>query len=559
MIRTRAALAASLALPLLLTACDGDVQSTARTIVLVSIDTARADTVRFDDPKTIPNLAELAQRGVVFDQAVSGTSWTLPTHVQMFTGQPPALHGVNFDDVRIDPRTPLLAELFSEAGWFTAGYFSGWYLVKEYGFDRGFDVYENAMPGGSKFERELREAEKIENLNERGDAQTALWDRADKVSHEAISSPELVKKALDAISRAEDQDLFLFLHFFDPHYDYIPPDDVVERFDPGYTGTIDGRNFYRNPRIFDGQRRINARDLEHIKALYRGEVYFTDRHLGEIFDALEDAGRLDGAFVAVVGDHGEEFFEHGGRGHRNTLYDEQLRVPMLMVPPKGSDFEVGRSVGEQTSLSDVAPTLLEYAGLDRAHCFGTSLVPAMKGEALTERALYSNLRAFPMVKKSDAANITHVFTDVWRRKDLKLIRGWTYHVGREEFRFGDIALYDLAADPLEAKPIVAFGSAANTTVGTLDDPRLGEAWSGIEALKAELRDAHVAQGSAPVEERVSAAASMLANVLGQLGYGPEGEAGTADTGAEASYEVPWELAPPPMLTLDALRAQLEKR
>jgi hypothetical protein len=123
-----------------------------------------------------------------------------------------------------------------------------------------------------------------------------------------------------------------------------------------------------------------------------------------------------------------------------------------------------------------------------------------------------------------------------------------YEAHTGHFKFSDWALYDLASDPLEQRPI-----------RNVDDPRFVEAWNAAEALKADLREAHAARPFAPAAERVSTAADMLADVLGQLGYREDGSAGGSDVGPEASYEVPWELAPPPALTLDALRAQIEKR
>lgn len=557
----RQALLASVLLASGLAGC-GDPALDARTVLFISIDTARADTVRFDDPATTPNMTRLAERGVVFDQAVTGTSWTLPSHVQMFTGQDPLIHGVNFDDVRLDPRTPTLPQLFDEAGWFTAGVFSGWYLIKDYGFGRGFDLYENGMPGGTGFERELRAAAEIGDLARRSETMDEIWMRADRVSHEAITSPSVVDKAIGAIDAAGEEDLFLFVHLFDPHYDYIPPDDVAERFDPDYQGTMTGHNFYRNRAVYDrsrGGRQISDRDLEHIRALYRGEVYFTDDYIGRLLEYLEDVGRMDNTFVVVVGDHGEEFFEHGNRGHRATLFEEQLRVPMLMVPPddlEGADRD--RVVTAQTSLSDVAPTLLEYAGLEFGHVTGRSLVAALRGDSFESRPERAYLKPFPDVKMQGqgdgrgVAGVYHHFLESWRTPDAKFTRHFVYRTAEQELITKEAWFSDLANDPLEQQ-----------LIADPQDERFVAGWNQLEALNESARATIASLARAPLDQRVTLASDMLGGVLEALGYA-DGVADTAEEGDEsgipqASYELPWGLdAPPPIALEDYIEQRLRR-
>jgi arylsulfatase A-like enzyme len=127
-------------------------------ILLISLDTVRADALTFRDPEVARHMTALAARGTVFTQAISGTSWTLPSHAQMFTGMPLALHGVDADDVRIDPLTPILPEYLKQAGYFTGGVFSVRYLWNDYGFGRGFDVYRSAVAESDLERRDLDSA-----------------------------------------------------------------------------------------------------------------------------------------------------------------------------------------------------------------------------------------------------------------------------------------------------------------------------------------------------------------------------------------------------------------
>ena len=523
-------LAAAAAALALLPACRGGEPPS--TILLVSLDTVRADALTFEDHLVSPRLAELAERGTVLAQAISGSSWTLPAHAQLFTGQPPALHGVQDDNIRIDPLTRTLPEVLQTAGFATFGVFTGWYLLSDFGFGRGFDVYANAMPGGDQLESELRTALTT------GDSELAMlaWGAADTQSHRAITSPDVVTFAREALSANRGKDLFLFTHLFDPHYDYVPPAPYDTRFDPEYEGPIDGRDFYRNTAVFDpaaGGRVISDRDLEHVIALYMGEIAWTDEHVGQIVDLLASENRLDHAWIVLVSDHGEEFFEHGGRGHRHTLYEEQLRVPLLLVPPGDLGLPAPLRSTVQVSLSDVLPTLTEALGLDTpASVAGRSLLPVLRGEDLESRPLVSSLRARPMVVRVDGdeePNVKHFLTESVRWPDRKLIRHVKVTHGERELVWA--RFFDLVADPYEERPVTDPA-----------DPRLAAAWDDLENEHARLRTLHADAETSPDSDRATRARDLMMGQLEALGYKEPGQELVDD-------RLPWGLAPPPALTL----------
>lgn len=527
--RCAAGLLSLAAVPLV--ACSGESGTAGpETVVLLSLDTVRYDLADYSDAELTPNLAELAERGMVFDRAYSGSSWTLPTHAQMFTGQPPAMHGVQDDNVRIDPLTPTLPELFKEAGWATFGAFSGWYLVKDYGFGRGFDAYVNAMPGGADLESQFQRA-----VREDGNA-GQTWKAADLQSHRAISSPEVVARMVDGLQLAGDRNAFLFGHFFDPHYDYVPPGEFGTRFDPDYAGSITGVDFFANKAIWDeerGGRQISNLDLAHIVALYRGEIAWTDHNLGTLIRALDDEGRLDQAWIAVTADHGEEFFDHGKRGHRQTLFQEQVHIPFLLVPPSAGvagDLQ-GRGLRQRAgvSLTDLAPTLVEAAGLEPVPSHvGRSLVGVFRGESFADvGALHSLTR--PIIT---SGGIKHRILDGWTLGDSKLLREIVVKEGVPELR--SAALYDLDADPDELEPIADRG-----------DARFVQAWEQLESAYARLRDRQSQLPSSDPTSRSSAAQQMLKSQLESLGYRE-----SDDIAAEGlDLTPPWGLGPPPPVSL----------
>jgi len=301
-------------------------------VLLISLDSLRADHLRAYGyrPDTAPAIDRLAREGVLFDNAIATSSWTLPTHVTMFTGRYQLSHGV-VDETSVLPSSiPTLGQIFKAAGFSTAGFASGPYLAGHYGYERGMDTYRD--------------------LSERF---------ADpRAARSAVLSPEINDNALAWLDAHAGERFFLFLHYFDIHYDYVPPAPYDTMFDPDYTGTIDGRNFIERS---DVNPKMDKRDLDHIRALYDGEIRFTDEHVGRVLDKLAALGLLEKTVVLLVSDHGDEFFEHGNKGHHRTVYDEVIHVPfVLRLPGKA---HAGQRVEDQVSLVDVLPTLLESAAI----------------------------------------------------------------------------------------------------------------------------------------------------------------------------------------------------
>ena len=351
-------------------------------------------------------------------------------------------------------------------------------------------------------------------------------------SHEMITSPNVLAGLERTVANVpKERDLFLFVHLFDPHYDYIPPSPYDKLLDPDYEGAMTGHSFYENPAIYDAaapppRRRISDRDLEHIRALYRGEIAYTESQVALMMEALDEAGRLDDALVVIVADHGEEFFEHGNRGHRQGLHDEVLHVPMLVRPPLGSG-EVAGEVDAMVGLQDVMPTILDHAGLEPpASVSGRSLMPAVRGEAIADEPQLGSLLQFDPQQG-------HLLLDSYRTRQGKLIRFLGIGDDRRPKVLGD-QIFDLTQDPGEQ-------SGRRSIEGQLDHPL----WAAIEEHMAELRDHYSSLGPAPRGSRKTRVAEVFAADLGALGYADESE------GASVGLSMPWPPGPKPPIPLDA--------
>jgi len=287
-----------------------------RGVILISIDTLRRDHVGlygYERPTT-PHLDELGAGGLVCDDAVSVSSWTLPAHLSLLTSTEPAVHGGVDMHHGFGGGPATLAESLRDAGFATRAITSHLYVSKVYGLDAGFDRLDF---------RQDRKADEVVNL------------------------------AMDALDRIGDAPYFLFLHFYDPHWHYSPPPEVLALFEDAYAGELTGlwQDFSRR-RPED----VSPDDLAHLLALYDGEIRFTDEQIGRLLEHLTLRGLDEGALIVVTSDHGEEFLEHGAWEHQRTLYEEVIRIPLLL---NGADVPQAR-LAAQTSILDVMPTILDW-------------------------------------------------------------------------------------------------------------------------------------------------------------------------------------------------------
>ncbi|HUR29056.1 MAG TPA: sulfatase [Planctomycetota bacterium] len=360
--RLRKEIAAVIAACAILAACAREPRRP--NILLVSIDTLRADHLGAYgyERNTSPAIDALAREGTVFENAWSTTSWTLPAHVSLMTGLPVSAHAqCDFDLQATEavathlPRGRFIAEDLAGASYDTAGFYSCVYLEPKFGFGAGFATWERAYhsfqsePGVAERWKAARQANDVEAMKRIHAENPALFDS------EARTAPVAVDSALDWLEkRGDDRDpFFLFVHVYDVHTGYTPPAPYDTLFDPDYHGTLDGRRLTDPESLF--QKGMDPRELAHVIALYDGEIAGVDRELARLFQALERSGVAKDTLVIVTADHGEEFFEHGGKLHGSTLYREALHVPLIVKWP--GHVPAGARRTEPVSLIDVAPTL----------------------------------------------------------------------------------------------------------------------------------------------------------------------------------------------------------
>jgi choline-sulfatase len=359
-------------------------------VVLISIDTARADRFSYTGSPLVdtPWVDSIAAQGAGFLQAVSPVPITLPAHVSLFTGKNPNVHGIRsngFFHVPEDETT--LAEILQEAGYATAAFVGAAVLDTRYGLSQGFEHYDDRM-----------------NFTDEASQASAFAQRRGE---------EVVDAALGWLSNRERSPTFVWLHLFDPHAPYSPPEP--ER-------------------------------SQHPSSPYNGEVAYTDRVIGKFLTAYKKLGRYENAIVVITSDHGEGLGEHGESTHGIFLYDATVRVPLVLAGP---GIRPGAVVEDQVSLIDIFPTVLDLLGLETP--------PHIAGETLL-----STINLKTTEKSERIAYIESLYARLhygWagfrgiRQSNSKLI------VGREA------ELYDLDDDPREESDL------APTQPGTIEELR----------------------------------------------------------------------------------------
>jgi arylsulfatase A-like enzyme len=368
-------------------------------VVLISIDSLRADHVGAYGygPATTPTIDSLAKGGARFDRAYSTTSWTLPAHASLLSGLFNESHGATDSDRTITPGVMLLAEALSGVGIRSSGIFSGPYLDPSFGFGRGFDSYASAASyswAGSEGRSAAAHGE----------------------SHEDVTNPRIKTRLQEWLATPRtDRRNFLFIHMWDVHYDYLAPDRYVRMFDPDYRGSFDASNFQLNKAI---NRSMDKRDYEHLLALYDAEIRFTDDTIADLLALLKKAGLLENTAVIVTSDHGDEFLDHGGRGHMSTLYEEVLHVPLIMrVFGRSSPRDV--VISTVVSLVDIFPTVCALFAVD-CHYDGPGQSLAVSGPDRPNEAPRNSALAQLSVAKPFKLNVSAIVRPqdkliVWKR------------------------------------------------------------------------------------------------------------------------------------------------
>ena len=331
----------------------GALREDAPNILLYVVDTLRADSLGCYGHPVVetPNVDAFAREGTLFTSAFVASSWTRPSIASILTSTYPGIHGAEGRYDRLAEALLLLPEMLRGHGYRTGLITANPNVGSFFGFQQGFDDF-------------------IE-LYKRRDAGYV------KPTELATTGDVVAQRAVEWIAAAEGPFCLVVLSI-DPHTPYTPPAEF-DRYGGSYRGPLVGIRKWIN------SKKLSSAEKERIRSLYYGEIAFNDHAFGSLIAGLRDADLYDRTIFVYTSDHGEEFWEHGARGHGKTLHDEVLRVPLIVRYPP--DVEAGRRAAHPVEAVDIVPTVLELAGVP---------VPAgLNGRSLLsseDREVFSTLR-----------------------------------------------------------------------------------------------------------------------------------------------------------------------
>lgn len=437
-VNRRPAFVIAMLFALLCTSCGGEAPVPKR-VILISLDTARADRVSgWGDARTTPRLAAIAAEGTRFQRFYAASSYTIPSHMSIFTGLDPLEHGMLREGVRLAPGVPTLASLLGEAGFATQAFHEGGYIAPRFGFDHGFQSYVEVPRLGM------------------------------------VSSA--VPMLLDWLRSRDDRPYFLFVHSYASHYPYggyarhwaenpgrgLPslaelarlrdmPDPplpeqlcaLVNQFADRHEDLLDcashlTREFPASPHF--------EQDRAGMLRSYDDRIAQLDVTIGAIEQVLREQGRWEDTLLVVTSDHGEAFFENQGfSNHGYVPFDTVLHIPLVISFPKLLRQHGTRVVDALTWHLDLLPTILGLVGIDPpAGLAGRDLAPVMLGR----EALPDDRAVFPLVISS-ANRTQYPFGRVTLQGPLKWISG------HEQLGDAEGQLFDLGDDPGEQRNLRA--------------------------------------------------------------------------------------------------------
>lgn len=385
-------------------------------VIMIVVDALRHDGLSCfgNARKTSPNIDSLARKGIIFENAVSASGSTPGAMGAIMASRYPLFVSDIFNEDQTEiidcgytrfrseqdkpgcypDGMPTLASILKEYGYETAGFSSNPFLTRELNFARGFDSYEE-FPGE-------------ENWKPYPNAET------------------VTTSVIDRFSRMRRSKFFMYIHYMDVHHPYSSLHPFGETFGQDFIkgksdGEIDSEWFHSKDPVY--LRKISR----HARAMYDSQIRFLDFQLGRLFKTLRRKGILKRSLVLILSDHGDEFLEHGGTVHYPKLYEELVRIPLIMYCPQIAKAE---GVSRLVRSVDVLPTVLDALGIETGHEFdGSSLIPVIRGDDAV----------FPDYAYMDAPPFRAVRTEKW-----KLIRNE---------RTSRIELYDLADDPFERNDV----------------------------------------------------------------------------------------------------------
>jgi arylsulfatase A-like enzyme len=436
-------------------------------IALIVTDTARYDSI-LDTQSELSTFDTLQKDGARYTSVFASAPWTLPSHGGLFSGQYSSKHGASAAAKRFPECTSTVVETFENASYETVAVSNNTWVSDEFGFARGFDTfrknwqYIQSDVDLGKIAREEEGFDKVRGVakqlfdgNPIVNAANAVYGQFARKRADDDGAKSTNRWVSDWLDDRDDSDpFFLFINYLEPHLEYRPPEVFAEEYLPEGVSYAEAMEVNQDAWSYIANDvEIAERDFEILEALYHAEIAYLDERIGELRRLLEEAGEWEDTIFVVTGDHGENIGDHGLMDHQYSLHDTLIHVPLVI---HGGAFTGGKSVDELVQLTDIAPTLLDAAGIDsdefeeesqgrsfhpdaetepREYVFAEYMAPQPSMEALEKRVGNLPEEVYEYDRSLRAI----------RSHDWKLIRGSD----------GSAELYHVAEDPGELENLAS--------------------------------------------------------------------------------------------------------
>jgi len=322
-------------------------------VVLITIDTLRADRLGCYGygKNTSPEIDKFAENAIRFENSIVQSPYTGPSHSSILTGKYVAGHGVLSNGYKLPLENNTIAEVLKEYGYTTAASIGAWVLDKRFNYGQGFDAYM-------------------------------------QTNKEQRIAADVNRDLFKWLENNKDKKFFAWAHYYDVHCPYYAPELFRNKFSNGYKGILNtdgkcGLTYYNSVKL-------GPDDIEYVKAMYDAEIAYTDSNVGELLNNLKKWGVYDNTLIIITSDHGESLYERGKIGHNLSLYDCEIKAPLLIRYPGMKSY--GTSIKTQVESISIMPTILDILGINvPLDINGKSFLNLLEGNREDESPAYVRL------------------------------------------------------------------------------------------------------------------------------------------------------------------------
>lgn len=343
--------------------------------ILIVVDTLRADYLSCYGNKFVktPNIDKLAFDGVLFKNTTSQSSWTLPSHATLMTSKYPIQHGALSYNNPLNESEITLAETLKKNGYVTGAFISTALVSSKFGFNQGFDTFDEDLD--PDFQRPVT---------------------------------KFHAKSLQWVEKNYRDKFFLWMHYFEPHYPYLQHEPYTSSYESflnkGEKGNFNYTHEWIKEKFNRKEAELNIKDLNRMKALYGGEVSYIDGFIGELIDKIKKLGLYDRSLIVLTSDHGESLGEHHLIEHGESLYEPEIKVPLIIkFPFNNGGIKTGKRIKYRVQLIDVMPTILSALKIKpEGKLYGFDLLKYIKDNTVAgDSVCYSEVHSFKSIINMD--------------------------------------------------------------------------------------------------------------------------------------------------------------